>query len=92
MQIDRFGNIVTSFPEKLLPLGGGGFLLLAGNLQVSSQAEAYSQAEAGMAFAIVGSSGYIEVSVGQGSAAKLAGAKVGDSIELILTPRGAAIP
>ena len=92
LQIDQFGNIVTSFPEKLLPLGGGGFLLLAGNLQVSFQAEAYSQAEAGMAFAIVGSSGYIEVSVGQGSAAKLAGAKVGDSIELILTPRGAAIP
>ena len=92
LQIDRFGNMVTSFPEKLLPPGGGGFLLLAGNLQVSSQAEAYGQAEAGQAFAIAGSSGYVEVSVAQRSAAKLAGAKVGDSIELILTPRGAAIP
>ena len=85
LRIDRFGNIVTSFREELLPQVGTSFLLLTGKLEVSSRAEAYGQAEGGKAFAIAGSSGYIEVSVARQSAAKLAGVRVGDSIELTLT-------
>ena len=84
LRIDRFGNIVTSFPVALLEQAEGGFLLLAGKLQVSSRAEAYGQAEAGNAFAIAGSSGYVEVSVARQSAANRAGVRVGDSTELIL--------
>ena len=84
LRLDRFGNIVTSFPETLLEQAEGGFLLLAGKLQVSSRAEAYGQADGGKAFAIAGSSGYIEVSVARQSAVNRAGVKVGDSTELIL--------
>jgi S-adenosylmethionine hydrolase len=84
LTIDPFGNIVTSFREKLLPPSGTSFLLLTGKLEVSTRAEAYGEAELGAAFAIVGSSGYIEVSAARQSAAKLAEVKVGDPVELIL--------
>ena len=85
LRVDQFGNIVTSFREELLPPTNAGFLLLTGKLEVSSRAEAYDEAETAKAFARAGSSGYIEVSVARQSAAKLAGVKAGDSVELILT-------
>ena len=84
LMIDQFGNIVTSFREELLPPSSTNFLLLTGRQEVTSRAEAYDEAEPGTVFAIVGSSGYIEVSAARQSAAKLAGVKVGDPVELIL--------
>jgi hypothetical protein len=42
----------------------------------------YAESRSGALFLIVGSSGYLEVSVNQGSAAKLMGCKTGDPVKL----------
>ena len=84
LHVDRFGNLVTSFAPALLGPRSGGFRLLVGRLEAVRSAEAYALAPPGEPFAIAGSSGYLEVSINQGSAAELAGVEVGDEATLIV--------
>lgn len=82
LNIDRFGNIVTSFkPSELAGLAGG-FTLSVGSLKVSRRIDSYAEAQAGEPFLIAGSSGHVEVSLREASAAEAAQAQVGDPVEL----------
>ena len=83
LNVDRFGNIVTSFPAELLGEPPSGFRLVAGKIEVSKTVKAYAQAPPGAAFVITGSSGYLEVSINQKSAAESSGVAIGDSVELV---------
>lgn len=85
LKVDHFGNLITNlhiteFEEiKTRP-----FDLLVG-LQVTRRlALNYAECEPGEVFAIVGSSGYLEVSVNQGSAAQALGCGAGAPVELTL--------
>lgn len=79
LHIDRFGNIVTSFrPEDVENSDG----LRVGNLTVRNWAESYADAPGAGAFLIVGSSGYVEVSVNRGSAAEAAGIAAGAEVRV----------
>ena len=79
LNIDRFGNIVTSFtPDQW----GPGMELSAGGLKLQRTASHYDEAPPGEAFVIVGSAGYLEVSFRQRSAAAAADVRVGDEIRL----------
>ena len=82
LNIDRFGNLVTSFPAELLAESPVGFRIVVGSLAVEATAESYAESRAGEPFVIVGSSGYLEISVHQGSAAEQTGVDLGAAIEL----------
>ncbi len=83
LNIDSFGNIVTSLPASLLTEAAGEARVEAGRIQTEHVHTAYAQASAGEPFVIAGSSGYIEISIKQASAAKAAGVEIGDRVDLI---------
>jgi hypothetical protein len=83
LKIDRFGNIVTNFRASDFPkLEQGDFCLTIGYHEITVLARNYAECGPGELFAIAGSSGYLEVSVNQGSAAKQIGCVTGAAAEL----------
>ena len=85
LKIDRFGNIVTNFHVEDFPkLEQRDFILAIGPCETSVLARNYAESGPGELFAIVGSSGYLEVSVSQGSAAKQIGCGPGAAAEMRL--------
>ena len=85
LKIDRFGNLVTNFRVIDFPdLERRDFSLAIGPHQITVMARHYAECGPGELFAIAGSSGYVEVSVCQGSAAKQIGCVPGAGAELTL--------
>jgi S-adenosylmethionine hydrolase len=85
LSIDRFGNLVTNFPaEDFSQIEKQPFEMLIGLQAVSKLAANYAEHGPGELFAIAGSSGYLEVSSSQASAAKILGCGVGAPVELRL--------
>jgi S-adenosylmethionine hydrolase len=85
LRIDGFGNIITNFHASDFPdLDSKTFSLAIGPRQVSVMAHNYAECGPGELFAIEGSSGYLEVSVHQGSAAKAIGCETGAPAELMI--------
>jgi S-adenosylmethionine hydrolase len=89
LKIDHFGNIVTNFhvrdfPEMLLPGREPELALTIGRRKISGIARNYAESRPGKLFLIVGSAGYLEVSVNQGSAAKQTGCKTGAPASLAI--------
>src|SRR5215472_9311352 len=83
LKIDRFGNIITNFRADEFPnLEIQNVVFSVGPQEVSVIARNYAETGPGELFAIVGSSGYYEVSIAQGSAAKRIGCAVGGPVEL----------
>jgi len=75
--------VVTNFHASDFPnLERQNFCLVFGPQQVSVLARNYAQGGPGELFAIEGSSGYLEVSVSQGSAAKQIGCESGAVVEI----------
>jgi hypothetical protein len=69
LHIDHFGNIVTSFRGRTLVVNSPNFALTIGSSTVTRFVETYSGGARGELFALAGSSGYLEVSLNQASAA-----------------------
>jgi S-adenosyl-L-methionine hydrolase (adenosine-forming) len=85
LKIDRFGNIVTNYHVEEFPkLEMKDFAFGVGPEQVSVVARNYAETGVGELFAIVGSSGFYEISVGQASAAKRTGCAAGSPVELTI--------
>jgi S-adenosyl-L-methionine hydrolase (adenosine-forming) len=95
LKIDRFGNVVTNFHARdfpeLCPSGTDAFVcqpagvaVAVGRRQIAALSQNYAESRPGALFLIVGSSGYLEISVNQGSAAKQIGCKTGDPVTLTL--------
>ena len=84
LKVDRFGNLITNFHRDELPdLTLHSFEMQVGCRKVDQIARSYGEA-AEEVFAIVGSSGFVEVSSNQKSAAKLLGVGAGSPVELVL--------
>jgi S-adenosylmethionine hydrolase len=83
LKIDRFGNVVTNYHEREFsaPVQKS-FVMAIGMAEVSIVAQNYATAKPDELFLIAGSSGYLEVSLSQGSAAKRIGCQVGSVAEL----------
>ena len=92
LAIDRFGNLITNLQVKKFPdLANSEFSLRLAGRRIRALARTYAERAPSELFLIAGSSGYWEVSVNQGSAARLVGCQAGDAIELKLgdrMPRG----
>lgn len=85
LKIDRFGNIVTNFHTEDFPdLEKRNFAMVIGPHETSVLAHTYAESSPGELFVIVGSSGYLEVSVSQGSAARKIGCESGSLAELLV--------
>lgn len=82
LNVDRFGNLVTSFEPKCLRGKDDGFRLKAGKLEARRLVETYALSFGEEPVVIAGSSGYLEASINRHSAAARAGVRIGDLAEL----------
>jgi S-adenosylmethionine hydrolase len=79
LHIDRFGNVITDIHADQLP--DGPFEARLRGHAVPGPVPTYAEAD-GLA-AIVGSSGYLEVALPMGNAARETGARIGDAVTLV---------
>ncbi len=85
LHIDHFGNLVTNFHSGDFPdLETRNVSMAIGPQQVSVVARSYAECGPGELFLIVGSSGYVEVSINQASAARAIGCETGAPAELMV--------
>jgi len=81
LHIDRFGNLITNIKSNDLP--GKDVMIEVAGYCIQGISDYYAQNKEVMG--IVGSSGYLEVSLRDGSACDFLGAAVGDEIKVIST-------
>lgn len=79
LHVDRFGNVVTSFRPEDLADGSG---LEVGGRVVGLRADSYADVPEGEPFLILGSCGYVEISLNRGSAAAWLQARAGARVAL----------
>jgi len=83
LKVDRFGNLITNFHiDKFADVKTRPIELRVGTERIHRLALTYSDTAIGEVFAIVGSSGYIEIAANQASAAKILGCGAGAEVEL----------
>jgi S-adenosylmethionine hydrolase len=89
LAVDHFGNLITNLtpghlpefdPAQPLP-----FKILAGKREITQYRDVYREGESGDIFIITGSTGYIEISMRDGSAAATLGLKGGNPIGVVLS-------
>lgn len=76
LRIDRFGNVITSVPAELVSEAGI-LVVEVGGHRISGLCRTYSQVASGTLVALIGSGGFLEVAVRDGSAARRLGLAVG---------------
>jgi len=83
LKIDRFGNVITNLHVNDFPnLARKDFQMSLCHRNIRALAQNYAERRRGELFVIAGSSGYLEISVNQGSAAQILGCSTSDSITL----------
>ncbi len=83
LKVDRFGNLITNLHSRNLPeLLTRPFELAIGLRTIIGLARTFGECAKDEPCVIAGSSGYLEVVVNQGSAAKLLGCGLGAPVEL----------
>jgi hypothetical protein len=93
LKIDRFGNVITNFAwANFGAIAQSSFRLKAGRRTLTSYYSTYAEAPEGQLFAIGGSTGYVEVSLNQSSAAVALCLSPGAVIELTLGSRASGTP
>lgn len=110
VDIDRFGNLITSIGHlqwqtneqlSLIPAFGDAVPILSieagrvtvktGNAHIHCIHTTFSKTAVGDLLAMMGSSGFLEIAVNQGSAEMRLGAAVGDHVEVSLGENDAAV-
>ncbi|MGH9698446.1 MAG: SAM hydrolase/SAM-dependent halogenase family protein [Candidatus Acidiferrales bacterium] len=83
LRVDHFGNLITNItPEDAPALVApeGKFTIRAGNAEIRKVLQNYAQGAAGEPFGVIGSTGFLEISVNKGSAAKTLAAARGAEV------------
>jgi S-adenosylmethionine hydrolase len=84
LKIDRFGNVITNFRLSAFPwLATNPFVFTVGLEQVAALVSHYEACQYGDLCAIAGSSGYIEIVLREGSAARRLGVAAGAPVDLM---------
>jgi S-adenosylmethionine hydrolase len=82
--IDQFGNLITNISadtlERTMRGTGGAVEVNVKRGRIATLSETYGSGEEGDLVALVGSSGFLEVAVNQGSAARTLGCEKGDTV------------
>jgi S-adenosylmethionine hydrolase len=87
LRIDKFGNLITNLIPADLPSSEGEsvpYVFIIGSHRISQFRRSYAGAAAGELFAIWGSSGHLEISINQASAAELLGVKKNQEFDVAL--------
>lgn len=82
LHVDHFGNLITNIKSSDLPGKGEDVTVEIAAHRVQGVSSYYAQDEGLMA--IIGSSGYLEISLRDGNACDFLGVEVGDEIKVIL--------
>jgi S-adenosylmethionine hydrolase len=83
LKVDRFGNLITNFHINDFPtVTERPIVMIPGVTKVEKVVETFADSGAGEPAVLVGSSGYLEVIVNQGSAARILGCGPGSPVEL----------
>jgi len=96
LRIDKFGNIITNLtPEDVPQLFAENpppFKIMINEQEITRLNLAYSMGKPSEVFAIVGSSGYIEICTNRGSAAKILNVNRGVEVGVVLGSPAPATP
>jgi S-adenosylmethionine hydrolase len=88
LKVDKFGNIITNFRPEDIPQifseSPAPFKITINQHEITTLNLAYSMGKASELFAIVGSSGYLEICTNRGSAAKAINANRGAEVTVTL--------
>ena len=87
LKTDHFGNLITNLTPAdaaAFTAPDGKFTIKVGSAQVTKIVPTFAQGAAGEAVAVIGSSGYLEIIVNKGSAAKALGATRGMEVTVDL--------
>ena len=85
LRTDSFGNLITNFRQEDLPeaaLNGGAINLQVGTQAVTKFVETFAQGNGSEPFAYLGSSGFVEIGVNKGNAARTLGLNRGAAVVL----------
>jgi S-adenosylmethionine hydrolase len=85
--IDHFGNIITSF--KVREFNPGGSEIYLGNIRIGKVKETFGSVRRGEPVAYINSSGYLEIAVREGSAARYFDINYDSGIKILIAPIGA---
>ena len=80
LHIDNFGNLITNIKSMDLPQTKKAITIEIGNQLISGLSRTYEEGRG--LLALIGSSGYLEVSVKGGNASTFLGAEVGDEVKI----------
>jgi hypothetical protein len=87
LKVDNFGNLITNITAEDVPqilATGASFKITLGSKQIARLVQTYAQGAQGEPFAILGSSGFLEISVNKGSAARALAAQRGAEVTVEL--------
>jgi S-adenosylmethionine hydrolase len=87
LRVDHFGNLVTNVTAEDVPAlvaADGKFTIRTGNGQVNKVVPMFAQGAAGEAVGVIGSSGYLEICVNKGNAARALAAGRGAEVTVEL--------
>jgi S-adenosylmethionine hydrolase len=88
LKVDKFGNVITSITPKDLPqlfeASRPAFKITVGKAEVTAFRDNYADGAPGEIFAILGSAGFLEISMNRGSAARTAGAEKGAEVSVTI--------
>lgn len=82
LSVDSFGNLITNIPANCLGKSRS-FDVQVGRRRVSVWGKCYADGKPGQLMALIGSMDYLEVSVPNGSAAALTGARAGTEVKVL---------
>ena len=83
LKVDRFGNLITNFAlAEFDAVRTRPFEMQVGTRTLAQLLGTYAEAPFGEPFVVVGSSGYLEVCINQGHAARALGCEAGAPVEL----------
>ena len=88
LKTDRFGNLITNIsPNDIPEIFDGGtksFRITVGKAEVTRLHSSYSAGAQGEIFAVLGSSGLLEISCNRGAASRMAGADKGTEVNVVV--------
>jgi S-adenosyl-L-methionine hydrolase (adenosine-forming) len=88
LKTDKFGNLVTNITPKDIPQifdgSSNAFKITVGKAEVTKLCSSYSQGAQGELFAILGSTGFLEISANKAAASRVAGADKGSEVAVTI--------
>jgi S-adenosylmethionine hydrolase len=87
LKVDNFGNLITNVKAEDAPAltaADGKFTIRVGSGEVKKVLQTFAQGTPGEAFGVIGSSGYLEISLNKGNAARSLGAVRGAEVTVEL--------